>query len=763
MHKQFQNYPSILHVEDDDVDAMALERALLKQGIGNPLVRAHDGLEAMGILRWHRIDRPYLILLDLNLPRMNGLEVLKALRQDPELSDSVVFVITTSNTKDDILGAYREHAAGYVSKQSLKNGYIDMVKMLEHYWNTVKLPLDEYLRPFSSVTQLHSMTEQEEDVLEDTVAKTDDTAEAMAGQENSHTEGKTEESRLRILIIDDDALDRMAVIRALSNSNKPIEVIEASSAADGFEKFSQSSFDAILLDYRLPDQDGLSLLQDIVKCKTGSTAVIMLSGVENETLEMSCLQAGAQDFLLKQDLQPHHLRRCLLHSKQRHDIEVQLRDSHERLRSLAEEDVLTGLPNRHFFEQSLRRALAHAGRNDLALTLLLIDLDNFKNVNDSHGHDIGDLLLKEVATRFSLAIRESDILCRLGGDEFVVLAHQESKEDTIDVLGNRLCESLNEPIRIDDLALTVTASIGIASYPEDAGEGSELLKCADLSLYGSKDSGKNRLTFYSRDLQENLVRRLKLQDELRQAIKQQEFEVFYQPQINSKSGRIDGVEALIRWRHPTRGLLSPDQFITELENSGLIFQVGDWVLNSACRQWSEWRQQGLAENIVLAVNLSARQLQKSDLTTLIEKALHDTLMPPENLELEITESMLIDDIQHSAFLLENIVSIGVKISLDDFGTGYSSPAYLKVLPISRLKVDKSFLMQIPTNEKDCRLLKSIILLAQSMDLKTTIEGIETKTQADLCIEYGADILQGYYYARPLHVSEMTHLLLSGHH
>ena len=750
MDKSAQKHPSILHVEDDDIDAMALQRALFKQGIDNPLVRARDGLEALDILRWHRIDRPYLILLDLNLPRMNGLEVLKALRQDTMLSDSVVFVVTTSNAQEDMLGVYREHAAGYVLKQSLQNGYIDMVQMLEHYWNTVKLPVEGRLEQKVGSEFVHKIQ---------TLGKTSKEEETTTQSEMEDRE----ELGLRLLIIDDDALDRMAVIRALKASSQKIEIVEASSAADGFKKFSESGFDAILLDYRLPDQDGLSLLKDIVKCKTGSTAVIMLSGVENESLEMRCLQAGAQDFLLKQNMQAHHLRRSVLHSKQRHEIEVQLRDSHERLRSMAEQDGLTGLPNRHYFEQSLRRALAHAARNNFLLTLLLIDIDNFKNVNDSHGHDIGDLLLKEVAIRFSLALRESDILCRLGGDEFVVLANQTNGEDTIDVLGNRLRESLVQPIHVNHLSLLVTASIGIATYPNDAGEGSELLKCADLSLYRSKDNGKNQLTFYSQELQQNLMCRMQLQDELRQALKREEFELYYQPQINTRTGTIEGVEALLRWRHPLRGLLPPDQFIPELENSGLILMAGEWVLNTACQQWSQWRQQGVAAHITLAVNISAKQLQKADLAVAVERALHDSIMPAENLELEITESMLIDDMEHSSFLLENLVGTGVKISLDDFGTGYSSPAYLKVLPISRLKVDKSFLTQIPDSEKDCRLLRSIILLAQSMDLQTTIEGVENENQAALCLEYGANTLQGYYYSHPLPASAMTGLLLARHH
>ncbi|TAK92029.1 MAG: EAL domain-containing protein [Burkholderiaceae bacterium] len=701
---------SILLVDDDDVDAKAIERALRKQGTRHRLVRAHDGVEALEILRASQIHRPYLILLDLNMPRMGGLEMLTALRQDPKLSDSVVFVLTTSASRSDVDAAYRNHIAGYIHKQEVSGGYMDLVKLLDDYWHVVMLAHKD---EFSATTPM------------------------------------------RLLIIDDDELDREAAIRALRSSTQEMEIVEAATAAQGLQYFAQNHFDAVLLDYRLPDQDGLEVLCRLHENRNHSCAIVMLSGIDDEALAARCLEAGAQDFLLKQELHARHLMRAVLHAKQRTEADSRLRESHDRLRTLAEKDTLTGLANRNVFEENLFRAIPRALRYGSALALVLLDLDNFKLINDAYGHDVGDQLLIEVAKRLQTTIRDGDIVCRLGGDEFAVLAHEFDNDGSIQTLAQRLLSILAAPISIGRLEVRATASIGIATYPASATNSEDLLKCADLAMYRSKREGRNQVHFYSSELQDQMQRRVLLEQQLRQALEHSEFRVFYQPQINAVSGRIDGVEALIRWQHPQRGLLAPFDFLDVAEETGLIVPMGTWVLQEACRQLERWHTQTGNKDLRMAVNLSAQQLRTFDLIGLVRSVLSDFAVPPHCLELEITEGMLIADIDHSVALFKQIGDLGVSISVDDFGTGYSSPTYLKMLPISTIKIDRSFLNGVPANPKDCRLLKALISMGKSLDMQVVVEGMETEEQKNACVEYGVDTLQGFYFSRPVPADEIS--------
>ncbi|GEM_PF-456108 len=710
-----KNDVSILLVDDDDIDAKAIERALRQHSAGHTLVRAHDGVEALELLRARQIPLPYLILLDLNMPRMGGLEMLAALRQDPKLSDSVVFVLTTSSSKSDVDAAYRNHIAGYIHKQELSGGYMDLVKLLDDYWQVVML------------------------------AHKGELATAVP---------------MRLLIIDDDELDRQAAIRALRSSTQEMEIIEAATAAQGLQYFASNHFDAVLLDYRLPDQDGLEVLCRLHENRDHSCAIVMLSGIDDEALATRCLEAGAQDFLLKQELHARHLMRAVLHAKQRSEADSRLRESHDRLRTLAEKDTLTGLSNRNVFEENLFRAIPRALRYGSALALVLLDLDNFKLVNDAYGHDVGDQMLMEVAKRLQKTIRDGDIVCRLGGDEFAVLAHEFDNDGSIQTLAQRLLEILATPIRIGKLEMRATASIGIATYPASATNSEDLLKCADLAMYRSKREGRNQVHFYSSELQDQMQRRVLLEQQLRQALERAEFRVFYQPQITANTGAMDGLEALVRWQHPQRGLLTPFEFLDVAEETGLIVPMGIWVLGEACRQLALWHRQTGDTQLRIAVNLSAQQLRTFELVGHVQKVLADSGIPPHCLELEITESMLISDIDHSIALFKQISDLNVRVSVDDFGTGYSSPTYLKMLPISTLKIDRSFLKGVPNNPKDSRLLKAMVSMAKSLDMQVVVEGMETEEQKNACVEYGVDILQGFYFSRPVSAEEIGAKILS---
>jgi diguanylate cyclase (GGDEF)-like protein len=560
------------------------------------------------------------------------------------------------------------------------------------------------------------------------------------------------EERLRLLLVDDDEIDRMAITRALRQWSCPLAIVEAATADEALQTFASAPFDAVLLDYRLPDMDGLEVLRRMNSRRMGSTAILMLTGMDDDDLATQCIEAGAQDFLLKQEISPRRLLRAVTHARMRHRIENALIESHERLRELAEQDPLTGLANRYSFDQSLRAAIPRTRRYNLNLALLLLDLDNFKLVNDSHGHDVGDQLLRIVAQRLSEVTRDGDILCRLGGDEFAVLAFQIGYDDAVHQLAERLLEAASRPVEIGGMVLPMSASIGIALCPDNTADADELFKCADLAMYRAKRGGRNQAHYFSEDLQRQVMRRVQTERDLRLALSRGEFEVFYQPQVNAADGDPCGAEALIRWHHPERGLLAPGEFLDIAEDTGLIDPIGAWVLETACADVVSGRLNGLPRRI--AVNLSAQQLRSSDLLGKV-RFLHEEMAACGGiLELEITESVLIADIAQSQAILGAIADLGVSIAIDDFGTGYSSLSYLKQLPIDTLKVDKSFLDQVPDGEKDRRLLGAMIQMARSMGFRVVVEGVETVRQAEICREYGADAIQGYYYARPMPLKDL---------
>lgn len=555
------------------------------------------------------------------------------------------------------------------------------------------------------------------------------------------------DEKMHLLVVDDDEVDRIAIIRALRQWHCPLAIVEAATADDALVRFAAQPFDAVLLDYRLPDMDGLEVLRRMNSRRMGSTAILMLTGMDDDDLATQCIEAGAQDFLLKQEISPRRLMRAVIHARMRHRIETALIESHERLRELAEQDPLTGLSNRYSFDQSLRAAIPRTRRYGLNLALLLLDLDNFKLINDSHGHDVGDQTLRIVAQRLNGVTRDGDILCRLGGDEFAVLAFQIGNDDTIHQLAERLLAAAARPVEIGGAVLPVTVSIGIALCPDNTTDADELFKCADLAMYRAKRGGRNQAHYFSEDLQRQVMRRVQTERDLRHALERGEFEVFYQPQVNAETGAFCGAEALVRWHHPERGLLAPGEFLDIAEDTGLIEPIGAWVLETACADVVSGAFGDLPRHI--AVNLSAQQLRDPGLAGKVRALLDALAAGGATLELEITESVPIADIAQSQSVLEEIAALGVEIAIDDFGTGYSSLSYLKQLPIDTLKVDKSFLAQVPEGERDTRLLRALIQMARSMGFRVVVEGVETEAQARLCREHGADAMQGYHYARPM--------------
>ena len=428
------------------------------------------------------------------------------------------------------------------------------------------------------------------------------------------------------------------------------------------------------------------------------------------------------------------------------------------LHYLAHVDPVTQLPNRHEFNGALAYALARADRQDSSVGLLLLDLDNFKVVNDTLGHHCGDQLLKLVAERLVAILRGTDIICRIGGDEFVVIVEPADDASEMASVARKILAVLAAPFALEGHQLYVSASIGVSLYPFDAQDVATLTRNADTAMYHAKHQGKNRYAVFKAEMELRAQRRLRMEANLRRALQNEELYLHYQPQIDLRSGRIVGVEALIRWNCREMGQLSPSEFIPVAEESGIIVELGRWVLQSACRQAASWCKAGLLDSLEhVAVNLSACQARDPGLMDDIRAILDETQLPHGLLELEITEGVLMDNVHANVELMRRLQDTGIHLSIDDFGTGYSSMSYLKRLPIDQLKIDRSFVHDLPGEGE--AIVTAIIAMAHSLHLKVVAEGVETLQQVEFLRKAGCDNVQGFFFARPMTAAQLTALLL----
>ncbi|MBC7209494.1 MAG: EAL domain-containing protein, partial [Pseudomonas sp.] len=426
--------------------------------------------------------------------------------------------------------------------------------------------------------------------------------------------------------------------------------------------------------------------------------------------------------------------------------------SEQRIHRLAYYDALTHLPNRTLFQDRLYTALQQAERQKAWVVLMFLDLDRFKPINDSLGHAAGDRMLKDMAERLLACVDDDDTVARMGGDEFTLLlqpkATREQALNRAIHVAEHILDGLVTPFVLENREFFVTASIGIALSPQDGSELSQLMKNADTAMYHAKERGKNNFQFYQADMNASALERLELESDLRHALEQNEFTLYYQPQFSGDGKRLTGAEALLRWRHPTRGLVPPGDFIPVIEELGLVVDVGDWVLREACRQLKAWHKEKVRVPKV-SVNISARQFSDGQLGTRIATILEETGLPPACLELELTESILMREVNEAMQILDSLKNLGLSIAVDDFGTGYSSLNYLKQFPIDVLKIDRTFVDGLPEGEQDAQIARAIIAMAHSLNLAVIAEGVETHEQLEFLREHGCDEVQGYLFGRPM--------------
>lgn len=436
---------------------------------------------------------------------------------------------------------------------------------------------------------------------------------------------------------------------------------------------------------------------------------------------------------------------------------TELKRTEEIIYNMEYYDSLTGLPNRSLFSDRLNMALAQARRNGQMCALIILDLDNFKTINDTLGHSVGDILLKQVGEKIKSYLREVDTVARLGGDEFVILQPQIRDISDSTKVADRILEKFQRSWILEGREYYITASMGIAIYPNDGQDEQVLFKNADTALYRAKEVGRNNYQLFTESMNTKVMQKLETENSLRRAIEREEFVLFYQPQVDISSGKIVGMEALLRWYRQNYGLVPPLDFIPLAEESGLIVPIGEWVLRTACRQNKKWIDSGVEPQLI-AVNLSARQFQQQNLVEMIDNVLNETGLEPTLLELEITESTAMQDLNFTIAVLNQLRERGIRISLDDFGTGYSSLNYLKRLPINTLKIDKSFVRDITSNSSEEAIAKSVISLAHTMKLTVVAEGVETKEQLSFLKDERCDKVQGYLFSRPLPADEIEKML-----
>jgi len=547
--------------------------------------------------------------------------------------------------------------------------------------------------------------------------------------------------QLHVLLIEDNPGDAI-LFRSLVDDAGPrsLWLDHVTTLQAGLERLQRTGFDAIIAGLYLPDSDGIATLRQLVAAAP-DVPLVVLSDCDDDPFAMELLKHGAQDYLIKGQSDGPLILKTIRYA-------IERKESDQHFAFLSHYDKLTGLANRELFRDRLHQAMSRAERAGKLVALLFLDLDRFKSVNDTLGHLAGDELLVEVATRLKTCVRKSDTIARLGGDEFTVILEGIDAPVDAEIVCRKIIKSLEAPLLLHNHEIYVTTSIGVTFFPTDDIDLNGLLRNADAAMYRAKEEGRNKFHLFTADLSARAVKRLGIESALRHAVERQEFHLCYQPKISVHTGEILGAEALLRWENPQHGLVSPVDFIPVAEETGLIVPIGEWVLRRACADIRKWHAAGF-DHVSVAVNLSARQFRHGELINTVRRALQDSGIAPHHLELEITESLLMDDTEASQIALNELKALGTSIYLDDFGTGYSSLAYLKKFPIDGLKIDRSFIRDLPGDPDDEAITQAILALSQALRLHVVAEGVENDAQLDFLRRQGCEVVQGFLFSRPL--------------
>ncbi|HRH44616.1 MAG TPA: EAL domain-containing protein [Pyrinomonadaceae bacterium] len=574
---------------------------------------------------------------------------------------------------------------------------------------------------------------------------------------------KPKDNQIRILIVDDERLIRNILSEILSEK---YSCTTANSGEEALKLLQKKEFNLVLSDIEMSGMSGIELISHVHKVSP-ETVVVMISGSQDIESAIGSLRVGAFDYIKKPfDLDHieiaidrainHHL---LLVAKHQYETQLEelVKKRTEELNYLSYHDVLTDLPNRSLFEDRLSQALSQANFTHQKLAILLLSLNRFKDIYDALGQTLGNQLLQDVAKQLKNYLLKGVTIAKFEGDEFAILLTQINNTEEIVEFTNNLKETLNLPFVIEKNEIFITFNLGISLFPTDGNDAQTLLKNAGVALSRSKEEGRNNYQFYTTDMNILAVKRLEMEISLRRALERNEFEVYYQPKLCTKTRKIVGMEALVRWHHPTLGFISPAEFIPLAEETGLILPLGEWVLRTACNQIKLWNEEG-HPLLKVSVNLSAYQFQQQNLLETITKIIEETRIEPNYLELEMTESSIMKNETCAVTILHQLKEAGIKISIDDFGTGYSSLSHLKKLPLDVLKIDKSFVQDMTVSPDDASLVMTIITLAHNLGLKVIAEGVETEEQLRFLHLLRCDEWQGFLYSKPVPADVFEELL-----
>jgi len=555
---------------------------------------------------------------------------------------------------------------------------------------------------------------------------------------------------MKLLLVEDNSTDAEFLAASLRRSGaSDIQLTHVATLKEGARAVRKGGFDVVLLDMGLPDGSGMECVEAVQEADP-DMPIVVLSGQDDEEFALEILNKGVQDYLVKWEGKGRLIMRSIRYA-------IERKRSEKHLNYLAQYDNLTGIPNRQHLTEQLDSAIARAQRAGTKVALFYLDLDKFKAVNDMLGHAAGDELLKEVAQRLYLHTRAGDSLARLGGDEFALVIEGLKEARDAESVALNVIQSLAEPFILQGREVGVTAAIGITVYPDDNSEAAVLLKNADIAMYQAKESGRNEFRFFTEHMHEELIERHKLEQDIQSALHLKQFALVYQPKVDMQTHRLTGMEALIRWNCPERGLVRPAEFIRTAEDSGYIVPLGYWIIGDVCRTLKQWSKDGLRIAPV-SVNVSVKQFQQPDFPERVAEILETYEIDPSLIELEMTEGLLMEDTVAAQECLRRLKAIGMRLAIDDFGTGNSCLAYLQKFPIDILKIDKSFVDELGQNADSEHICRAIISLANVLHLETVAEGVETECQLQFLRDAGCNIAQGYLFGQPIWGKEIVELL-----